>query len=313
MKKLINYGMFFILTVFSVVFYFGCSSDEEPSVVEDISEPPTEIQKAIYWTSLHTINRANLDGSNVEVLVAGLDYAVGIALDVSEGKMYWTDSGADKIQRANLDGTNIEDLVTDVGSVGWNIALDVSGGKMYWISGTDRRDEVIIERANMDGSNIEDLVTGLEFVGDPTGIALDISGGKMYWTDTMRLQEIRGSVRGIQRANLDGSNAEWVLLGIRPDVTCIALDVSGGKMYWARWNNKYPISRANLDGSDIEDLVTHVRKDIIGITLDVLGGKIYWTSISPYKIQRANLDGSNIENIVLPDGHHAVGGIALNF
>ena len=30
----------------------------------------------------------------------------------SQGKMYWTDRGTDKIQRANLDGTRIEDLIT---------------------------------------------------------------------------------------------------------------------------------------------------------------------------------------------------------
>ena len=71
----------------------------------------------MYWTDGGTdkIQRANLDGSNIEDLVTqtqGLRVQSGIALDVAGGKMYWTDYGTDKIQRANLDGSNIEDLVT---------------------------------------------------------------------------------------------------------------------------------------------------------------------------------------------------------
>ena len=70
----------------------------------------------MYWTnSGGTIQRANLDGSNIQDLVTGLDNSHGIALDVDEGKMYWTDWG-DKIQWANLDGSNVQDLVTAIGS-----------------------------------------------------------------------------------------------------------------------------------------------------------------------------------------------------
>ena len=51
------------------------------------------------------IQRANLDGTGVEDLVAsGLVTPQGLALDVPGGKMYWVDSGAGFIQRANLSG-----------------------------------------------------------------------------------------------------------------------------------------------------------------------------------------------------------------
>ena len=69
----------------------------------------------------------------------------------STPKMYWTDSGTDKIRRANLDGSNVEDLITTGLGHPEDIALDMSGGKMYWTdSGTDK-----IQRANLDGSNVE--------------------------------------------------------------------------------------------------------------------------------------------------------------
>ena len=65
------------------------------------------------------------------------------------GRMYWTDSGTDKIQRANLDESNVEDLVTGLNEVR-GIALDPAAGKIYWVDfWTDK-----IQRANLDGSNV---------------------------------------------------------------------------------------------------------------------------------------------------------------
>ncbi len=57
----------------------------------------------MYWMDRGTdkIQRSNLDGSGVEDLVTtNLAAPVGIALDVSGGKMYWVDGGADKIQQS---------------------------------------------------------------------------------------------------------------------------------------------------------------------------------------------------------------------
>ena len=48
----------------------------------------------------------------------------GIALDISGGKMYWVDNGADKIQRSNLDGSNIEDVITTGLTTPVSIALN---------------------------------------------------------------------------------------------------------------------------------------------------------------------------------------------
>ena len=149
------------------------------------------------------IQRSNLDGSGIEDLVTtGLEIPYGIALDVSGGKMYWTDDdGTEKIQRSNLDGSGVEDLVTAGLDHPDGIALDVSGGKMYWTDWGTKK----IQRSNLDGSGVEDLVTtGLV---NPNGIALDVSGGKMYWTDRLHGTEIK-------RSNLDGSNVENLVTGL---------------------------------------------------------------------------------------------------
>ena len=240
----------------------------------------------MYWTDYGTekIQRANLDGSNVEDLVTtGLTTPLGIALDVGRGKMYWADGGTSKIQRANLDGSNVEDLITTGLTTPLGIALDVGRGKMYWTDGGTSK----IQRANLDGSNVEDLVTtGLRH---PFGIALDVGRGKMYWPDN-------GTAK-IQRANLDGSNVEDLITTGLDRPVGIALDVGRGKMYWTD-SGTDKIQRANLDGSNVEDLITTGLSVPVGIALDIARGKMYWMDQDTDKIQRANLNGSNVEDLV---------------
>ena len=125
----------------------------------------------MYWTNpgSQEIQRANLDGSQVEDLVtSGLGSPTGLDLDVTGGKMYWTDRRTDKIQRANLDGSHVEDLVTGGLDKPNGLALDVAGGKMYWAdAGTNK-----IQRANLNGSNVEDLLSGADGLVDPSGVAV---------------------------------------------------------------------------------------------------------------------------------------------
>ncbi len=243
----------------------------------------------MYWTvyGYDVIQRANLDGADIQTLVGGLDGLQGIALDPDAGKMYWTlNHPPYKIQRANLDGSVVEDLVTTGLLSPYDIALDPSSGKMYWTDWGAAR----IQRANLDGTNVEDLVaTGSN--SRPAGIALDVVGGKMYWTDA--------GWETISRADLDGSDpTDLVTIAGPGDVADIALDISAGKMYWvvtAEWK----IQRANLDGSAVEDVVV---PDISphGIALDVVADKMYWIgwSTTEHKIQRANLDGSDVQDLV---------------
>ena len=266
----------------------NCSAAVSVTVASQPPPPPTTVASKLYWTDWGTdkIQRADLDGSNVEDLVssAGLNGPDGLALDMAGGKMYWTDAGTSKIQRADLDGSNVEDLITSGLSVPYGLAVDVSDGKMYW---TDRQNGKI-QRADLDGSNVEDLITlaGLAFPGE---IALDVANGKIYWTNP-------GSDK-IQRADLDGSNVEDLVSSGLSSPTGLALDVSGGKMYWTDRGTSR-IQRASLDGSGVEDLVISGLTTPNGLDLDVSGGKMYWTDVDADKVQRADLDGSNVEDLL---------------
>ena len=116
----------------------------------------------MYWGGWRgdKIRRANLDGSQVEIIISGLDYVHDFAIDESGGKLYWAEGVG--VRRANLDGSQVETLFT-VNTNG--IALDLGAGKIYWTAWISDR----IRRANLDGSQVETLVTGLDW---PRDIAL---------------------------------------------------------------------------------------------------------------------------------------------
>jgi sugar lactone lactonase YvrE len=238
----------------------------------------------IYWTYGKTIARAKLDGTAAEALVTrGTSHTYGIALDVVNEKMYWTDYGTNKILRADLDGTAVEELVTTGLGDPLGLALDLNAGKLYWADcATDK-----VQRANLDGTAVEDLVTeGLDW---PCGITLDLSAGRMYWTDY--------GTNKILRANLDGTSVEELVTTGLISPSGIALDVASGKMYWTDWGTR-KIQRANLDGTVVEDIITTDLAHPSGIALDLDAGKMYWTDGGFVKIQRANLDGTGIEELL---------------
>ena len=283
------------------------------------------VRGKMYWavyaqvgvgTDASAIYRADLDGSNVENVVGAKAGSREFILDVDGGKIYWDredvpptwyPEAPNFILRADLDGSNVEDLVLVLMESGLPRLLDVGGGKVYW-SKRDWMDETTIQRTELDGSNTEVLVTG---VGPLWKFALDLAGGKMYWMEDNdpvggKNKQCKGTIR---RADLDGSNVEDLIDGIRgPWYFDFALDVGKGKMYWT--DNSYEedeshistILRADLDGSNAEVLVTGISAQ--QLALDTVGDKIYWTDWgtdywSPDgTIQRANLDGSNIEILV---------------
>ena len=97
-----------------------------------------------------TIVRQNLDGSEREELVVGVRLT-DLALDVPDGKFYWTEGADANIKRANLDGTEAEEIfslssrLNDVR----RIAFDAQEKKVYWVNDGANMEE--IWRSNPDG------------------------------------------------------------------------------------------------------------------------------------------------------------------
>lgn len=188
--------------------------------------------KRLYWSDREgmRIQSANIDGSGLETLVTvatgdsarknAQNWCVGLALDVAQGFIYWTQKGPDNgmvgsIRRAHLlipDGetdttrTDIEVLIDKLPEP-VDLDLDVSAGQMYW---TDRGDDTI-NRAPMEipsgktaatRTDREILVRG---VREAIGVTLDLERGHVYYTS--------GASGRVGRANLDGSGAVDLVTG----------------------------------------------------------------------------------------------------
>jgi hypothetical protein len=235
----------------------------------------------MYWTNTDNftfgIRRGGIDipagqtasnRTDVEFLVPGQMF--GMALDLADSKMYWTQTFNGNVRRSNLDipagqnannRTDIEDLVVGESINRRGIALDRTAGKMYFVDGDGGR----IQRSNFDGSNLEHLVTGLGSYG-PVALDLDLANGKIYFTVPNK----------IQRANLDGSNVEdFVILPAPP--YGLALDLGGQKLYWGTGGggNADKIQRANIQipagetaptRTDVEDVVSGLN-GVTGLAL----------------------------------------------
>jgi hypothetical protein len=148
----------------------------------------------LYWcqgdqNSLGTedrIRRADLDGSNVQDLVTtGLALPTGIALDLANGKVIWSDVGNQTIQRANLDGTGVQTIVANTNGIVQALTVDPLAAKLYWGSMAPQAPPAppagSIFRSDLDGSNVQTLFTNVEA---PTVILPYPSHGAIFWTQS---------------------------------------------------------------------------------------------------------------------------------
>ena len=194
----------------------------------------------VYWTektgeSGGTINSANLNGSGVTELASIFATPMGIAVDVTNSKLYWTNS-AGRIQSANLDGSGITNVIPGGLEGAMDIAL--AGGNAYWTQGGN------VRFVNLRGTKqIRNVSTGTDAAG-----SLVIGGGKVYWTETTG--ESGGTVNS---ANLNGTGVTE-LASIQAVPMGIAVDGARSKLYWT--NSRGRVQSANLDGSGIKNVVS---------------------------------------------------------
>ena len=216
-----------------------------PNVRNSISLAVDVSNEKVYWTEktgnrTGRIRRANLDGSNVQLVKDLTSIPQGIAIDAAEGKIYLT-NGWGKVQRLNIDGSNFEpNLITELDTPR-GLALDVTEGKVYWTEAPG-----LIRRANLDGSNVQNVATGLR---DPMNIA--IFGDTVYWTE--KTGESSGDIRFV---NFRGTpNVRRLHSFSQSFPVGIAIDAVENTLYWT--TSRGSVGRSNLDGSNFQpDFVT---------------------------------------------------------
>jgi len=223
-----------------------------------------------------TIDRANLDGTNVTNIVPpGETWTPKqLQLDVKNGKFYWSDREGMRIMRSNFDGANLETFVeTGHGDAdrldarNWcvGIAVDVEGGKLYWTQkGSDNAGQGRIFRAALEipkgqtPANRQDIEVLYDNLPEPIDLDLDLGNRVMYWTD--RGDPPRGNT--VNRASMDGAPGK----------------------------RKEP-----------EIVFNHLMEGI-GLSLDLANNRMFLTDLGG-SVYSASLDGSNKKNIIFAEGN----------
>jgi hypothetical protein len=229
----------------------------------------------LYWTNMGvpnandgTIERANLDGSNVTQIVRPADTFTPkqLQLDRKGRKLYWSDREGMRVMRANVDGSNIETLVDtgqgdarpgkDIRKWCVGIALDIEAGKLYWTQkGPDNAGDGRIFRANLKippgqtAANRKDIEVLYDGLPEPIDLELDLANRMMYWTD--RGDPPRGNTVNRAPMDPDGGNGKkepQIILDHLMEGIGIALDLKGGRMFLTDLGGS--VYSATLDGAN---------------------------------------------------------------
>ena len=282
-----------------------------PSVQNATSLAVDMMREKLYWTEKTSdrtgrIRRANLNGTNVQLVKDLTSVPHSIAIDTAHDKLYLTNAWG-KIQRLNSDGSNFEpNLITDLDAP-MHLALDVSKNKLYWTETAGR-----ILRANLNGSNIQTLATDLGTLG---GIA--IADGKLYWTE-----QTGEGIGRVQYANLDGTNIQTFTL-LQSVPLGIAVDATERKLYWT--NSRGSIQRADLNGSSVQNLVVDLNsptgiilgliRDDVAVTetsLEKITGPWLWM-IAPTEVGQGGANSINVDSLAeASDGNVTEADVAAN-
>src|SRR5262249_38834754 len=148
--------------------------------------------------------RANLDGSNVEVLIQTGEgetdrrdqtrWCVGIAVDTVRGHFYWTQKGPDnaglgRIFRAPIEMAPGETATTrsDTTLLFENLPepidleIDDEHRLLYWTDKGDAPTGNTVNRTPIDATPAQEVV--MRHLGEGIGIALDVRHDRMFVTD----------------------------------------------------------------------------------------------------------------------------------
>ncbi|MEK6675397.1 MAG: hypothetical protein AABZ47_07045 [Planctomycetota bacterium] len=244
----------------------------------------------MYTRGADILLRSRLDGSGSSTVtptepVATTEAVRTLAVDIVRQQIYWTDPKVGVIKRAGAaDGSGLQGVVYRwQRMIPGGIRINPLDHKMYWFNQAAKS----YHRANTDGSSRETLFTLPSTEPIPYSSAIDPWNGVVYW-------ETGSSHR---RASFDGSDLQI----LNPTVTHtvnIAVDVSGGKIYWTGSNSVW---RSNLpNGSDPERIVESSNLYPTGLDLDLNSGKLYVMvrSGNTTGIRRANLDGTDLQDVI---------------
>ena len=255
----------------------------------DFSEP------RLFWTDKDNreIVSSDLDGGNRVTILSGLDDPRGIAVDVSQNKMFWAEHEGDgAIYWANCDGTDAEVFIGSLSDPA-DLVLDLENRMIYWAADGSGQ----IQKADLDGSRV--VSTVLSGLNRPYYLALD--DGFVYWS------YFDSGV--IERASSnDGSNRSTVITG---QIRVRDIEIADGLIYWCDRNSNQ-LRRREVDGMGAGTalftggLVARPH----GLVLDPMTDTMYWTDTAT-ELVASGPKGGNAAVTTLASGLNGPWGIDL--
>ena len=200
------------------------------------------------------------------------------------------------IKIANIDGSNIRDLYDVKIKEPAIMAIDKTKELLFWY---DRNLQGVMS-CNLDGSGIEEIYSESDTLVIPEGIAIDEQNSKLYISEY--------TTSRIFRANLDGSQKEYLNLNHISAPAGLVIDSPHERLYWleSQGSQRFRVCTASLLSDNVSILIdtAYGYSTPFSITLDTIHNKLYWVLLSNDngdKIMSSNIDGSNMEEVINSD------------
>ncbi|ERK16309.1 hypothetical protein L579_4218 [Pantoea sp. AS-PWVM4] len=241
-------------------------------------------------------------------VVSGLgSHPDGIAIDVINKRIYWTNMGEHKepdtleffqadgsVETANLDGSGRKRLVENgVFVTGKQLLHDSDNGHLYWCD----REGMRVLRSNDDGSNLTVLIqTGLfpkdarDYTRHCVGIAIDLKNDFIYWTQKGPSKGGKGRIMRASLALPEGKTASTrqdikPVMENLPEPIDLEFDFHNNLMYWTDRGDKLQggntLNCASVQNGEFTDhriLATGLDEGI-GLAIDHPRGVIWITDL----------------------------------
>ncbi|MGH0120697.1 UNVERIFIED_CONTAM: hypothetical protein FKN15_035083 [Acipenser sinensis] len=248
----------------------------------------------LYWISSgnRTINRCNLDGSNLEIMESmKKELTKATALAVMGDRLWWADENSAQFGTVNKkDGRNPVVLR--------NKTAGVVHIKVYDKDGQKGRNPC---QLNNGGCSQLCLPTSANTRTCSCTVGYDLRNDRMSCEGigSFLMYSIHEGIRGI---SLDPSDSTETLMPITGTLFAVGVDfhAENDTIYWTDMGLN-SISRAKRDQTWKEDIITNGVGRVEGIAVDWITGNIYWTDHSFNLIEVARLNGS-FRSVVLYDG-----------
>lgn len=255
--------------------------------------PFTPTGRYVYWTGYQgsVIQRADAGGGPVETIWSSFNTTpTGVAVDRTNGDIYWSTRNTVDIYTSEADGSNAHTL--NIGSAevsqAFGIAIDANARRVYWANYTTNT----ISWAAMDGSGDSgQLNLGAAPINGPQGIAIDSISGKVFWANSNTSGDLAsGGWAMLDNSGIAGSLGDG---GFGDYNVGMAFSPHLQRVIWSEYNTNQVFSSTPDGGSRVSLTSSPASIDgAAGTGIDEATGRVYVAAYDGQQINYLNADGS---------------------